>query len=131
MESRRKSREQAIQLLYNIEFMGITLEQAIESIPDVTDDAQSFVAHVIYDLSNIDEIISLNLENYTLKRLNAVDRAIIRLAVYELLSGTPKNIVINEALELTKSYSDLGDKKVVRFNNKLLDNIAKHIENNK
>lgn len=120
----RVAREEAIRLLYNVEFMSISLEESIESLGDHSKEAEKFAAEVLSNLPKIDKIISDNLENYTIGRLNAVDRAIIRLAVSELLASTPKEVVINEAIELTKSYTDLGDKKACRFNNKLLDKIA-------
>lgn len=130
MVSRHKSREMAIQLLYNVDFMQITLEEANASIENVSDDALSFAAHVLYDKVNIDKIIEESLENYHINRLNSVDLQIIRLAVYEMKSGEAKAVVINEALELTKEYTDTGDKKAVRFNNKLLDKIANKIYQN-
>lgn len=130
MVSRHKSREMAIQLLYNVDFMQITLDEAKASIENVSDDALSFVAHVLYDKVNIDKIIEESLENYHINRLNSVDLQIIRLAVYEMKSGEAKAVVINEALELTKEYTDTGDKKAVRFNNKLLDKIANKIYQN-
>lgn len=130
MVSRHKSREMAIQLLYNVGFMQITLDEAKTSIENVSDDALSFAAHVLYDKVNIDKIIEESLENYHINRLNSVDLQIIRLAVYEMKSGEAKAVVINEALELTKEYTDTGDKKAVRFNNKLLDKIANKIYQN-
>lgn len=130
MVSRHKSREMAIQLLYNVDFMQITLDEAKASIENVSDDALSFAAHVLYDKVNIDKIIEESLENYHINRLNSVDLQIIRLAVYEMKSGEAKSVVINEALELTKEYTDTGDKKAVRFNNKLLDKIANKIYQN-
>ena len=130
MVSRHKSREMAIQLLYNVDFMQITLDEAKTSIENVSDDALSFAAHVLYDKVNIDKIIEESLENYHINRLNSVDLQIIRLAVYEMKSGEAKAVVINEALELTKEYTDTGDKKAVRFNNKLLDKIANKIYQN-
>lgn len=130
MVSRHKSREMAIQLLYNVDFMQITLDEAKPSIENVSDDALSFAAHVLYDKVNIDKIIEESLENYHINRLNSVDLQIIRLAVYEMKSGEAKAVVINEALELTKEYTDTGDKKAVRFNNKLLDKIANKIYQN-
>lgn len=130
MVSRHKSREMAIQLLYNVDFMQITLDEAKASIENVSDDALSFAAHVLYDKVNIDKIIEESLENYHINRLNSVDLQIIRLAVYEMKSGEAKAVVINEALELTKEYTDAGDKKAVRFNNKLLDKIANKIYQN-
>lgn len=130
MVSRHKSREMAIQLLYNVDFMQITFDEAKASIENVSDDALSFAAHVLYDKVNIDKIIEESLENYHINRLNSVDLQIIRLAVYEMKSGEAKAVVINEALELTKEYTDTGDKKAVRFNNKLLDKIANKIYQN-
>lgn len=130
MVSRHKSREMAIQLLYNVDFMQITLDEAKASIENVSDDALSFAAHVLYDKVNIDKIIEESLENYHINRLNSVDLQIIWLAVYEMKSGEAKAVVINEALELTKEYTDTGDKKAVRFNNKLLDKIANKIYQN-
>ena len=130
MVSRHKSREMAIQLLYNVDFMQITLDEAKASIENVSDDALSFAAHVLYDKVNIYKIIEESLENYHINRFNSVDLQIIRLAVYEMKSGEAKAVVINEALELTKEYTDTGDKKAVRFNNKLLDKIANKIYQN-
>lgn len=130
MVSRHKSREMAIQLLYNVDFMQITLDEAKSSVENVSDDALAFAAYVLYDKANIDKLIEESLENYHINRLNSVDLQIIRLAIYEMKSGEPKGIVINEALELTKEYTDTGDKKAVRFNNKLLDKIAAKIYQN-
>ncbi|MDE6584045.1 MAG: hypothetical protein K2K15_01460, partial [Anaeroplasmataceae bacterium] len=81
----------------------------------------------ISHLEQIDELISTTLQNYSLDRLNLVDKAIIRLAVSEMIANEPKEIVINEALEITKEYSDEGNHKATSFNNRLLDNISKKI----
>lgn len=76
----------------------------------------------------IDEIISLSLKNYQIGRLNKVDLAIIRYATYEMLmSKTPYEIIINEAIVITKIYSDIKNKEH-KFNNKLLDNIKEYIK---
>lgn len=126
MITRHQLREEVVKLLYNVEFMNISIIEAKDTLENVDKEAFDLASKVLVKQAEIDGIIEKNLVNYTLKRLNAVDRAIIRLAVYELLEKqTPSNIVINEAIELTKQYTDLGDKKAVRFNNKLLDNINK------
>lgn len=79
---------------------------------------------------DIDIIINRNLDNYTLSRINYVDKAIIRLATYELMQKQiAYNILINEALELTKEYSNLDDGLQVKFNNKLLDKIYQDLAN--
>lgn len=77
----------------------------------------------------IDEIISKNLLRYTIDRLNYVDLAIIRNAVYEMVyTNLPTEIAINEAINLTKKFSNLDDDQAKRFNNKLLDNIKKSLD---
>ena len=79
---------------------------------------------------DLDIIINRNLEGYTLARINFVDKAIIRLATYELsLKDIAHTIVINEALELTKEYSNLDDGLQVKFNNRLLDKIYQDLSN--
>lgn len=84
---------------------------------------------VIAHLDQIDGLIKEQLYNYTIDRLSYVDRAIIRLACYEMLvNGTPKEIVIDEALELTKEFTNLDDEKQRKFNNRLLDQIAKAVK---
>ena len=73
-------------------------------------------------------MITSSLTNYTLERLAYMDRAIIRLATYEMaFTDTPKPVVINEAIQLTKSFCNLEDEKQSAFSNRLLDNIAKRL----
>lgn len=81
---------------------------------------------IIDNLEKIDALISAHLQGWTLARLNKVDKAILRLAVYEIVvDRTPIKVAINEALELTKSFTDVGDKKAAKFNNKVLDDIGR------
>jgi N utilization substance protein B len=93
------------------------------------EDAAKTYDEIIQAIHEIDDIITKHLFDYSLYRLNFVDRAIIRLATYELLkTATDKKIIINEAVELTKIYSNLDDEKQHKFTNRLLDNIAKTIK---
>ena len=88
------------------------------------------IKNILLNLNEIDNIIEKNLQKYTISRFNYVDRAIIRLATYELINKlAPSQVVINEALELTKEYSNLDDDLQVKFNNKVLDNINKGLNN--
>ena len=125
--TRREERIKAMQIIYTSDFNKITFDDASKIIDDINFHGLDFVKLVSDNLEKIDSIISESLVNYTMERLNLVDKAIIRLATAELLSGTDKKIVINEALEITKEYSDQGDHKAVSFNNKLLDNICKKL----
>ncbi len=93
------------------------------------DDAKVMYDDLMDHLTDIDQKIEAQLFDYRLSRLNYVDRAIIRLATYELYyTETEKQIVINEAVELTKIYSNLDDEKQHKFTNRLLDNIAKTLK---
>lgn len=88
------------------------------------------IKNIILNIEEINTIIEKNLQKYTISRFNYVDRAIIRLATYELKNKlAPSQVVINEAIELTKEYSNLDDDLQVKFNNKVLDNISKGLNN--
>ena len=92
------------------------------------DNEDEILKDIINNLNDIDDIIIENLFNYQIERLSFLDRAIIRLATYELKNTeTPSAIIIDEAVNLTKKYSDLDDEKQHKFNNKVLDNISKFL----
>lgn len=128
--TKREARILAMQILYNADFNGIGISKVVESSIDgeVSPEVMYFIDLVDKNLAKIDSIIGKSLINYSLNRLNLVDKAIIRLATAELLEeALDKKIIINEALEITKEFSDQGDHKAVSFNNKLLDNICKNL----
>jgi N utilization substance protein B len=122
--TRRAQREEIVKRLYE---MDINNEYKIPStgFSFVDDALEGIVSH----LKEIDALIEGNLQSWKLRRLGYVDRAILRFATYELwLMDTPVEIVINEALNITRKYTDEGDDKAVHFNNKVLDNIAKSLK---
>ena len=120
--SSTKARKIAIEKLYSLEISGSVDYSEEDSF------TQELILGVITKKDEIDEIISNCLFNYTIKRLNLVDLQIIRVATFELLEKKLASaIIINEAIELTKIYTNLDDDKAKAFNNKLLDNIAKNI----
>ncbi|AIO19334.1 hypothetical protein KQ51_01458 [Candidatus Izimaplasma bacterium HR1] len=122
--SRREQREEVIQRLYEIDINKI--EEPFLSEYEFVD---KVVNGVLLNIEKIDEIISVNLQKWKINRLTYVDRAIVRFATYELYyTETPHEIVINEALNLTKKFSDEGDNKMVGFTNKVLDNIKKYLK---
>ncbi len=126
---KREARVKAMQLLYSIDVLGITYEEALVEEEDLDVLAGDYAKYCYQHLQQIDDIITHSLKNYTIDRLNLVDKAIIRLAVSEMLEGSqPKEVIINEALEITKEYSDQGDHKAVSFNNRLLDNIKNALQ---
>lgn len=107
---------------------GILDNDEINENSEITEEAIKLLTYINNNLEKINSIISNTLVNYTIERLNTVDKAIVRLATAEMLLGEiDKKIIIDEALEITKLYSDTGDHKAVSFNNRLLDNISKKI----
>lgn len=88
----------------------------------------SLVNGVINNLEEIDSYIAKYLENWSIDRLGLTDQAIIRIGVYELMyTETPNVVCINEAIELSKKYSD---EKVSKMINGVLDKIHHEREDN-
>lgn len=109
-------REELIYSLYQYDLINKTNEEL------------TYFNEIINVLEDLDNIIESNLFNYSFNRLSYVDRAIIRLATYELkYTNTHEAIILDVAIEFTKKFTDLDDEKQHKFNNKLLDNIKKSI----
>ena len=120
--NRNELREQIVSLIYLRSMDGDYIKEDYEL--ETLDTVDSVFLNVVA----IDQIIEKNLMNWTIDRLNYVDKAIIRFAVYEMkYTDTPFEIAINEAINLTKKYSNLDDDLAKSFNNKLLDNIKNNI----
>ena len=80
-------------------------------------------------INDIDKIANKYLTNWTIDRLGLTDKAILRMAIYEMLyTETPEIVCINEAIELSKAYSD---DKVAQMINGVLDKIYKTDNKNK
>ena len=126
---KRDARIKAMQILYTCDFQGLEIKDVLETEEEQDELAISLAEYCSANLSRVDELISSTLERYTIDRLNLVDKAIIRLAVSEMIQGKqPRQVIINEALEITKLYTDIGDHKAVSFNNRLLDNNNKKLK---
>ncbi|NLZ62021.1 MAG: transcription antitermination protein NusB [Acholeplasmataceae bacterium] len=120
---KRKLREDVVTLLYLTSMGGSFLRT------EYSDLVVARLDEVNEYLDVLDKIIADKLENWTIDRLNYVDKAIIRYAVYEMkYLMIPPEIAINEALELTKKYSNLDDDNAKSFNNRLLQNIKDSLE---
>lgn len=89
--------------------------------------AQELVAGTVEHLDEVNRLIREQADNWRLERMPAVDRNILRLAVYELLfeEDIPKLVVVDEAIELAKKYSTDQSS---RFVNGLLDGLLKRHE---
>ncbi|VEU82175.1 transcription antitermination factor NusB [Acholeplasma hippikon] len=114
-----------MELLYQFEilqsFQFVDFEKADSEL-------KTKMTEILNNISIIDDLISSNLTNYTIDRLNRVDLSIIRMSVFELMKKElPAEVVINLAVELSKIYTDLDDEKQHKFTNKLLDTIYKNL----
>ncbi|MBR2603428.1 MAG: transcription antitermination factor NusB [Bacilli bacterium] len=84
-----------------------------------------FVNEMVYgvldNINDIDKIANKNLKDWTIDRFSNIDKAILRMGIYELVyTDTPEIVSINEAVELAKEYSD---EKVKNMINAVLDSI--------
>ncbi len=130
--NRRKAREYALQMLFQSEFSGADGQRKVpEGIGPGKDDkeettrfAMDICRGTLNHLEEIDGVIGEAAEHWELGRMAAVDRNILRFAVYEILyrKDIPAAVTINEALEIAKKYSSLES---VPFINGLLDRVAK------
>jgi transcription antitermination protein NusB len=112
MAARSKARKRAVDLLYEADLRGVdVIETLAERVamgdPPVNEYTVELVEGVHGVRERIDAILSDYAEGWTLDRMPDVDRAILRLAVYELLwrSDVPDPVVIDEAVELAKTLS--------------------------
>lgn len=113
MAARRLGREQALQALYGIAVGKREPSEAVAEVITEKADAEHrlFVADLVYGtLQHADEsdaIVSPHLEEWTIDRLAAIDRIILRMATFEIVHVplTPQAVVINEAVELAKRFS--------------------------
>lgn len=130
---RRKAREIALQVLYGIIISPgdweASLAETVErrrSSPEAAEYARSIIRRVMEHMEDLDGRISACLENWEFNRVSLVDRSILRIALAELLffPETPKNVIINEAIEIAHIYSS---KDAGRFVNGVLDSLAAQV----
>jgi N utilization substance protein B len=133
MPLRHKSRECALQMLYQWELaraepahIEATFWRSTRSSPETRQLANQLFEGTAAGVAEADRLITLHAQNWRIERMAAIDRSILRLGVHELLSGeNPAKVVINEALELTKKYSE---NEAGPFVNAILDAVRKSIQ---
>ncbi len=125
--TRTEAREKIMIILYQIDFyikndISFDLEEVFKENLEIDNKyVKDIVNGVLENIEKIDSVISKYLDNWDLDRLGKTDKAILRLGTYEILYyDTPKIVAINEAVELSKKYSD---DKVVKLINAVLDKI--------
>lgn len=131
MGARRKGRELALQLLFQIDFNKENFKQSVEDFwathecgPEAQAFAQKLAMGAVDNMAEIDGLLTEHAKHWNLERMAAVDRNILRSAIYELLyiKEIPPKVTINEALEIAKKYSTPDS---VKFINGILDKVAK------
>ncbi|HEX5494151.1 MAG TPA: transcription antitermination factor NusB [Mycobacteriales bacterium] len=105
--ARSKARKRALDLLFEADQRGTDPVSTVAERRPADDYAVSLVEGVTGNRERIDEILRSYAEGWSLERMPAVDRTILRLGVYELLwcDDVPDAVAINEAVELAKSLS--------------------------
>ena len=136
---RHRARQAALQILYQWEIGKTPVGRAAETFfdlqwadrdapPPVLREAATALAHdTVSRLDAIDRLIADTAERWRPERMAVIDRLVLRLAVCELLraDGTPAAVIINEALELARTFSS---EEAVKFINGMLDAVRKKID---
>lgn len=146
--SRHRARAAALQMLYQWEVGRVSAHEAVRTywpgrdappspedehadlVPDTAVDevgrtfANALVAGTIERVKEADALIATHLKNWRLERVAVIDRLVLRMAIYELLTerDTPPKVIINEAIELVRTFS--GEEPVPLING-VLDAVRK------
>ncbi len=138
-DRRRRAREAALQILYQWDVGRLDVDRAAETFfdlqwPDAQPPAEAlraFATTLARDtaarIERIDALVADTAENWRPERMAVLDRLILRMAVCEMLrdTATPPAVVINEALELARTFST---EDAVKFINGMLDGIRKKLD---
>jgi N utilization substance protein B len=127
---RRKTREHALRLVYQIQINDDDIDEQMEQYfldNDVKNTAKEYikkaVTYINENCKDIDSVLSMYLaKNWRIERIPKIELAIMRLAYYEILNleDVPKSVAINEAVELAKTY---GSDDAGKYINAVLANI--------
>ena len=132
--NRSELRYKIMTILYQINIydnnkMKYNIDNVIKEVLEIDNE---FVKEIVYGVvtykNEIDKLANTYLNNWDITRLGNTDQSILRMGIYELLyTDTPDIVVINEAIELAKLYSDDAVKNMI---NSVLDKIYHNKENN-
>ncbi len=131
--SRRRARQIALQILYQIDVTNSTLDHALNNLLPETnlDFSEQEFCHALamgveVNKSVIDAILSKFAKDWSIERMSYIDRNILRLALYEILflDDMPIKVSVNEAVELGKRFSD---DKATKFINGVLGAVIDYI----
>jgi N utilization substance protein B len=136
MGERRKSREYALQMLFQWDITHDPIEKIIGTFwdsvetpesPEVIEFANALATGTIERVEKIDVLLQRHAENWRLDRMAGVDRNLLRLAIFEFLDDAriPKAVIINEAIEIARRFST---QESPQFINGILDSVRKEVE---
>ena len=126
---RRRARELALQVLYALDISGEPAASCMEAVlreQHAEGEEREYATHLVEGALGsrvqIDALLERQSESWRLERMAVVDRNLLRLAAFELLSGggVPRKVVLNEAVEIAKRF---GDPKSPAFVNAILDKL--------
>jgi transcription antitermination protein NusB len=123
VRTRTKARQRAVESLFEAEQRKVTSSEILERNPDVNDYAVELALLVEQHIERIDEVISTYSQDWPLDRMPAVDRAILRVAIAELLwrPEVDSGVAVSEAVEIA---TILSTPESGRFINGVLGQIA-------
>ena len=133
MGHRRIGRECALQMMYELDVGKHSADEITrtywlmnEHPKKAREFAEFLFEGTVQRLKEIDRVIQRHTKNWRLGRMAVVDRNVLRLAVFEFLSGgkTPETVIINEALEIAKKFSTHES---AQFVNGILDSIKNEL----
>lgn len=127
MKNRSELRELAMKVIYQIKLLkksklDYDIDELIKEQLEIKNDfIYELVNGYLNNEENINKLANKYMKDWTIERLNMVDQAILSIGIYELVyTKTPSIVSINEAIELSKKYSDSDVTKMI---NGVLDNI--------
>ena len=134
MSLRRFARERAVELLFQCEQAGSTLDMLRgpfwktqkKASRKAKEFAEDLVSGVLDNQGEIDTLLQDHLQHWDLNRLNGVDRSILRMAIFEMLKkeDVPHPVAINEAVEIAKKF---GGRDSFSFVNGVLDGVRRSL----
>ncbi len=134
MGQRRRARECALQMLFQIDLVGSPPEDAFEHFwqdQEAAEDTRSFAEELVRGVHRerraLDAVVTGSTEHWRIGRMAVVDRNVLRMAIYEMIyeAGVPPVVVIDEAIEVAKKF---GGEESGAFVNGVLDAIRRRIE---
>ena len=131
--NRRQARENAVKVLFQMDIAQVDLDYALQHQIDDEENRQEDVENEFFvklikgtneNVEQIDQLIRKHLRGWTLERLSGVDRAILRLATFEMyfIHEMPAGVTLNEAIELAKTF---GTDESPKFINGVLSGLVK------